>query len=314
MSGFLKYLLFFLLLIPTGVLQAQEVLVGSPLRFLALGDSYTIGQSVAEDDRWPVQLATKLEALGVEVEELTIIAQTGWRTDNLWNAILTRNPQPTYNLVSLLIGVNNQYQGADFDRYPNEFRQLLEKALALCEGEKERVMVLSIPDYGYTPFGASNREQISGEIDQYNKINKKISEEMGVAWFNITDISRQALEKPGYLAPDQLHPSGVMYALWVELILKSIRIEVPKITAVAEIDPGKTVVFPNPANERLYVQLSENAATIEIYDILGQKIRKVKASNHETREIDVSHWKSGLYFYRIMKEGRTTESGKFLVR
>ena len=128
--------------------------------FLALGDSYTIGESVSENERWPVQLVSKLNASGYHVESPRIIAKTGWRTDQLMNAINSADLTPKYDLVSLLIGVNNQYQGKSVKSYAPAFKDLLLKAIALAGGDKSRVFVVSIPDYGFTPFGESKKKKI----------------------------------------------------------------------------------------------------------------------------------------------------------
>jgi len=309
-----KYILLLLILLATVNLWAQEFVVKSPLRFLALGDSYTIGQSVAEEDRWPNQLAAALQLQGVAIEEVKIIAQTGWRTDNLWSMIAGLDPDPSYNLVSLLIGVNNQYQGVDIELYPSEFRQLLEKAIDLCSGQKESVFVVSIPDYGYTPFGASTREQISLEIDQYNNINKQISEDLGVKYFNITDISRQALEKPEYIATDNLHPSGEMYAKWVELILKSVRIDRSTSIEREFSEEPAMIVFPNPASNELNFRLPQNADKLELLNSLGKLIRQFEISPEKAFQLDVSDWSSGIYFFRVMEQGNLLASGKIIVK
>lgn len=187
--------------------------------YLALGDSYTIGESVAESERWPVQLAAELVSAGVEMSDPKIIAKTGWRTDELMAAI--ENDQELavkYDLVSLLIGVNNQYQGKSVESFALEFEQLLQTAIKLAGNNNRKVIVLSIPDYGKTPFGASKEEKIEKEIDAYNKASKDICKKYKVKYFNITPISRRAKADPELVADDDLHPSGKMYSAWVELI------------------------------------------------------------------------------------------------
>lgn len=195
------------------------------IKYLALGDSYTIGESVAETERWPVQLAAALSKKGIPVEKPTIIATTGWRTDNLKNGINIAQLKDKFQLVSLLIGVNNQYQGKPADQYAVEFEDLLKTAIALAGGDKERVFVVSIPDYGYTPFGEPKQEKISKELDEFNAINKRITAEHGITWFNITDISRNGLDDPALVAGDGLHPSGKQYSLWVERILSGLKVK-----------------------------------------------------------------------------------------
>jgi lysophospholipase L1-like esterase len=184
------------------------------MRYLALGDSYTIGESVAEEERWPVQLATILP----NVNTPTIIATTGWRTDDLMNAIQKSALQPPYDLVSLLIGVNNQYQGRSVDAYKPEFEELLKKAIELAGNDRSKVIVVSIPDYGYTPFGKPKQSGITKDIDAFNDANKSITAKLGVRYVNITDISRRGFEDPALVASDGLHPSGKQYTLWVERI------------------------------------------------------------------------------------------------
>ncbi len=192
----------------------------TPRKFLALGDSYSIGESVAENERWPNQLADKLTKAGTAVERPRIIATTGWRTDDLKNAIIKASIKPEYELVSLLIGVNNQYQGKPIEQYETEFKQLLTMAVQLAKGKKENVFVVSIPDYGFTPFGKPKQHQITEAIDGFNAVNKRIAAASGIRYFNITDISRQGLEQPYLVASDGLHPSGKQYSQWVERIAK----------------------------------------------------------------------------------------------
>jgi len=187
-------------------------------KFLALGDSYTIGESVAEPERWPNQLAAKLK-----IPQPTIIATTGWRTDNLKDAIEAASLKPEYDLVSLLIGVNNQYQGKPIEVYEREFEELLQTAIKLAKGKKKNVFVVSIPDYGFTPFGKAKQEKISTELDQYNAINKSIAAKYNIQYFDITPISRKGFEDTELVAADGLHPSGKMYAQWVELIYSGLK-------------------------------------------------------------------------------------------
>ncbi|MEQ8426187.1 MAG: SGNH/GDSL hydrolase family protein, partial [Cyclobacteriaceae bacterium] len=182
-----------------------------PLKYLALGDSYTIGESVEENERWPVQLANALNEKGFNISKPKSIAVTGWRTDNLKNGINIAQLKETYNLVSLLIGVNNQYQGKPVDQYAIEYEDLLKTAIKLAGGKKENVFVVSIPDYGYTPFGEPKQKEISNALDEFNEVNKRITDQYGIAYFNITDISRHGLEDKDLVATDGLHPSGKQY-------------------------------------------------------------------------------------------------------
>lgn len=188
-------------------------------RYLALGDSYTIGESVSEGERWPNQLAKLLEAEGIQTE-VTIIARTGWTTDELWQGIQAREIRPPYNLVSLLIGVNNQYRGLDINEYREQFVFLLHKSIEYAGGEPRRVIILSIPDWGVTPF-ASGRDsnKIAKEIDEFNQVNREESEKADVHYMDITPGSRDAVTEPALIARDGLHPSGKMYAMWAEKVL-----------------------------------------------------------------------------------------------
>lgn len=200
------------------------------VRYLALGDSYSIGESVDESERWPNQLAGLIasspqfaksiggiEGGGVEV---TIIARTGWTTTELWEGIQAREVTPPYDVVSLLIGVNNQYRGYDVDEYREEFIFLLNKSIEYAGGDSNRVFVLSIPDWGVTPFaGSRDSRQLAIEIDQFNAVNREATEKAGAHYIDITPISREAVTDPSLIAEDGLHPSGKMYAEWAELAL-----------------------------------------------------------------------------------------------
>lgn len=188
--------------------------------YLALGDSYTIGEKVSMGQRWPVLLVDSLRVKNIHIEDPKIIAQTGWTTLDLQQAINKADLAPPYHLVSLLIGVNDQYQHFDIKKYPERFKKLLNKALELAGNRADHVLVLSIPDYGVTPFGKQrNAAKISQEIASYNDINKRIADELGVHYINITSISRQAESDPSLTAKDGLHPSGKMYARWVEKVM-----------------------------------------------------------------------------------------------
>lgn len=191
--------------------------------YLALGDSYTIGESVTEGERYPNQLADSLSLLGISLNPVDIVARTGWTTDELGAGIDARNDlQQTYELVSLLIGVNNQYRGRPVDEYEGEFRALLDRSISFAGGDKERVFVISIPDYAYTPFGSGNTS-ISEGIDAYNAANQAITAEYGISYFDITPISRNGLDKPELVADDGLHPSGAQYALWVSSFVNTVK-------------------------------------------------------------------------------------------
>jgi lysophospholipase L1-like esterase len=192
------------------------------LRYLALGDSYTIGEGVAEDSRWPVQLARALRGEGTALDDPDIIAATGWTSDELDAAIDTAQPADDYDLVSLLIGVNNQYRGRAVDEYRHQFAALLERAIGFAGGRSERVLVLSIPDWGATRFGRDSGRDlavIADELDAYNDAARGICATRGVAFVDITPVSRDRGRQPEMLADDGLHPSAAMYARWTQLAL-----------------------------------------------------------------------------------------------
>ena len=189
-------------------------------KFLALGDSYTIGQSVEINERWPVQFLKELKTSTSAIDTLQIIAQTGWRVDQLNEAMNNSDLEAPYGLVSLLIGVNNQYQGQKANSFKPEFIEILERSLKLVDNRKERLFVVSIPDWGASPYGATlNRTQIAKEIDEFNSVLKEESEKRGIRYFNITTISRRALTDNSLIASDGLHPSGKMYKLWVDKMI-----------------------------------------------------------------------------------------------
>jgi lysophospholipase L1-like esterase len=192
------------------------------LRYLALGDSYTIGEAVVEADRWPVQLARALRARGVAVSDPRIVARTGWTTDELSAAMDETRLDPPYDLVSLLIGVNNQYRGRSLDEYRTQFRALLQRAIALAGDQPARVFVMSIPDWGVTPFATQSgrdRAQIARELDAFNQAARRMAAERGVAFVDITAISRDPKRGAALLAEDGLHPSGKQYTLWMQRAL-----------------------------------------------------------------------------------------------
>lgn len=191
----------------------------TPIRYLALGDSYTIGESIPENERWSIQLAELLEQNG-HAAEVTILARTGWTVNELWQGMQVNPPSGKYDLVSLLIGVNDQYRGLPVDGYREDFRFMLGKAVEYAGGDPKRVIVLSIPDWGVTLF-ASGRdpEKIAMEIDAFNVVNREETEKAGAHYIDITPISREAVNDPSLIAEDGLHPSGKMYAMWAEKTL-----------------------------------------------------------------------------------------------
>lgn len=190
------------------------------LHWLALGDSYTIGEGVPAEGRWPHQLAALLRARGIALQDPQTIATTGWTTDELDAGIDAAAPKGPFDFVSLLIGVNNQYRGRSLEDYQQQFSALLQRALAYADGRSARVLVLSIPDWGVTPF-AHDRDHaaIAGALDAYNHAAQAICHAHGVVFVDITDLSRQHGAEAAMLADDGLHPSARMYALWARRAL-----------------------------------------------------------------------------------------------
>jgi lysophospholipase L1-like esterase len=194
--------------------------ISGAARLLALGDSYTIGQAVAEDARWPMQLVARLREQGITITDPEIIAKTGWTTDDLARAIDQRQPHGPYDLVTLLIGVNDQYGGRAAEDYRPRFRALLQQAIALAGGRAAHVIVISIPDWSVTPFAARfDPAEIATEITRYNAINREETLRQGVSYIDITSLSRAASTDTTQLADDGLHPSAKMYDMWLSLIL-----------------------------------------------------------------------------------------------
>ncbi|HEV7506223.1 MAG TPA: SGNH/GDSL hydrolase family protein [Thermoanaerobaculia bacterium] len=193
-----------------------------PARFLALGDSYTIGEGLVPAQRWPVQLAALLRQKGVATDEPQIIARTGWTVPDLAGAVTEARPQGPFDLVTLQIGVNDQYQGVDPVRYRPTFAALLKRAIALAGGSPKRVVVLSIPDWSVTPFAGEtgrDRTRTAAEIEQFNRVDREETARAGARWVDVTPSSRKAAADRSLLAPDGLHPAGGMYGEWAKLAL-----------------------------------------------------------------------------------------------
>jgi len=216
-----RYSLVLFLTLGFSMLMAQ-----SSFSYLALGDSYTIGEAVAISDRWPVQLTARLRSQGISIADPTIVATTGWTTAELQAGISQAQLAARYDLVSLLIGVNNQYRGYDMAIYEKEFTELLDQAIRFAGGKAAHVFVISIPDYGVTAFAADkglNPAKIATELDAYNALAEKIAKKKGVQFFEITNWSRKAALDSSLIAEDGLHPSGKMYANWVDTCFNWVR-------------------------------------------------------------------------------------------
>lgn len=304
-----KFILLFSICLSQALLSmifAQNLRIDQPVRFLALGDSYTIGQSVAVQDRWPQQLYDSLAARGYQMDSLEIIAQTGWRTDNLTGAMAAAQLDSNYTLVSLLIGVNNQYQGGSAAGYELPFELLLQAAIGLAGGDKERVFVLSIPDYGYTPFGQNNTAQISMGINSFNAVNKQIAQQYGVPYFDITPISRQGLTDPSLVASDGLHPSGKMYREWVRLILASLPGNQTGLSAELE---EANIYFAQDTQFPQLVIKSRQAVLLKVWNLSGQLVIK-----RENITSEVIPWTlpKGIYVYEVRNQQGRVKRGKLI--
>jgi lysophospholipase L1-like esterase len=193
---------------------------GARARILSLGDSYTIGESVSSDDRWPVQLASLLRARGLDVADPQIIARTGWTTRDLSSAIDEERPRGPFDLVTLLIGVNDQYRGRSAEEYRPQFRLALSRALTQAGRRPGSVIVISIPDWGVTPHAQGrDRRKVASDIDAFNAVNRDEASAVGTHYADVTGLSRLAANNRNLVAADGLHPSAAMYVEWAHAIL-----------------------------------------------------------------------------------------------
>lgn len=189
------------------------------MRFLALGDSYTIGEGVSEDERWPNQLVARLRNDGLAITDLRIIARTAWTADELADAIAAEDPQGPFDLVTLMVGVNDQYRSRPVHDFAPEYAKLLDRARALAGGRASRTIAISIPDWGATPYAAGrDRGLIAREIEAYNTRARELAARAGVHWVDVTPASRAVLDDPSLVTADGLHPAGGMYARWTGIL------------------------------------------------------------------------------------------------
>ena len=291
----------FMLIVQTQIANAQNLKFTNDYSYIALGDSYTIGESVDISKRWPKLLTDTLAQLGYSNDSLIYIAKTGWRTDQLQSAIENANLKNDFDLVSLLIGVNNQYQGRSIETYEIEFRALIFRAIELARGDKNKVFVLSIPDYAYTPFGqsGSNPSEISLELDSFNIINKYIVDSLNICYFDITAISRMGLDNSGLVANDGLHPSGLQYQLWVNRIIQNVlKIE------EHSVDSSK-YFYPNPAKNQIIFTKEVNLAWI--YDEKGELVSKANNKRH------IVELPAGVYSIHLQLQSGKTLKDKIII-
>jgi len=202
--------------------RAQSDVKATQLSYLAMGDSYTSGSFVSQQESFPFQLVSLLNAKGLSVADPSIIAKAGWTTTQLIQAVKSAEAASLkFDIVTLLIGVNNQYRRYDIDIYRTEFRKLLKTAITLAGGQKSHVFVISIPDWGVTPFGVQTgrgTDLIAREIAEYNEINKKETVKNEISYTDVTPGSQVVATDLSLTASDGLHPSGKMYKEWVELL------------------------------------------------------------------------------------------------
>ena len=209
----------FLLIVLSLFVSTKAFMQTKPTSYLAIGDSYTIGESVPVSENFPNQTAGLLKKAGINITEPTIIAKTGWTTDELQEQLSRTRLAVPFDFVTLLIGVNNQYRGRSGDEYAKQFEELLQQAIGFAGGKTNHVIVLSIPDWGVTPFAEGrDRNQIAKEIDLYNSINERISKQYKVHYINITRFTREAATDKTLVAKDGLHPSAKDYTRWAEKV------------------------------------------------------------------------------------------------
>jgi lysophospholipase L1-like esterase len=278
---------------------SQFIKIEPPVRMLALGDSYSIGASVETAERWPHQLVAQLNGLGIEAEIPDYIAVTGWTTQDLLQGIRNSlDTEKTYNLVSILIGVNNQYQRFDIETYEPDLKEIIDRALDIVSGDTGRVFMLSIPDYAYTPFGKGN-ETITEGINGYNEINYRVAMAYNLTYVNITTISRRGLSEPELVAGDGLHPSGQQYALWVEAVLSYIKQAITHEADIARFQPfpsKEVMITPNPANDRIQVLYrNRRPQTVRIMNISGKMMAAEKPSGYSLH-MNLRDYKPGIYW------------------
>lgn len=199
----------------------SQVETNKEISYLALGDSYTVGEAVNQEESFPYQLMAQLKNQGYNTTSAEVIAETGWRTDELLKKAKRANKKETYDLVSLLIGVNNEYQGQTVEEFEPEFRACLQHAIDHATKGNKGVFVLSIPDYAYTPFGKENKK-ISKRINEFNAVCARIAREKKVKYIDITAISRNGLNDPSFVASDGLHPSAIQYKIWVNSFISEV--------------------------------------------------------------------------------------------
>ncbi len=281
---------------------SKSQLIQDTIRFLALGDSYTIGQSVDDSDRWPNQFIDSLFELGFEIEKNDILATTGWTTGNLLQALKESRLKKEYNLVAILIGVNNFYQSQPIETYRLELPKIIDFALTLTNQDTTGLFLITIPDYGYTPFGENQQEIISEKTNIYNQIKDSIAKDFGIHLINITPISRNGIFDPDLVANDGLHPSEKQYGLWVDMILEKLTYDFE--TKTEGIKKEVNYVLRQFGKE--FILSSNYEGFCEVYDLSGRIIKRLNSN-------DRFNLYSGVFLLRITI-GKQTYFDKVIVR
>lgn len=299
------------LLLIFAAMFSQQITIDRQVSMLALGDSYTIGESVEFGERWPHQFIDELRKLGVSADYPDYIAATGWTTRRLIQWINnTLDEQKNYNLVSILIGVNNQYQGVSIESYEPDLRTIIDRALNIVHQDTSRVFILSIPDYAYTPFG-EGREAISLEIDAYNEIKSSVAAEYDIAYIDITPISRNGISDPTLVALDGLHPSGKQYKLWVQSVIPNLHIDLSLSGNVSQsVSMEELRIYPNPAGSNIHIESIDAIERIQIFNMLG-KLEKEVYVNNTSFSINLSHLLPGAYSMQIYGKGDPVKVKQF---
>lgn len=276
-------------------MNGQKIAIDREVTMLALGDSYTIGETVAIGERWPHQFIDQLRVLGIAADYPDYIATTGWTTGDLIQGIQSMlDKDESYNLAAILIGVNNQYQGIDISNYEPDLRNIIDRALEIVGQDTSRVFILSIPDYAYTPFGAG-RTNISEQIDDYNSIKRMVAGEYGIAFIDITPISRLGLSDPSLISSDGLHPSGNQYSEWVKVIIP--RLGLSKHLSFNDqqfLNGNHLNVYPTPSGSTLYIESSLDIERIQIMNTNGSQISDLSLTTMPA-QLDLSHLAPGIY-------------------
>lgn len=285
---FLAFLTFF------AAFGGSSQVLQNNIKFLALGDSYTIGESITAEERWPNQFIDSLSNLNYSIEKNDIIATTGWTTSSLLYAMDNSNLTKDYNLISILIGVNNFYQGRPVNLFRTELPALIDSALTFCDNDTNAIFLVTIPDYGYTPFGAGNQSSISSLTNLYNGIKDSVAAVYGIPVYNITNISRKGLDQPNLVANDGLHPSGKQYKEWVDLIIGEM------LNIASTNQPTKNVLRTWKQDKTTYIKAIQSGF-LAVYDLNGKLIKTVWLQQHNTLQMNTK----GIAILKFSVEGKT---------